>query len=575
MPGLGIVTRLPARKWLPQALLFVVLAVLLAWPAVMLVIGAFRTAAPGNGGEWTLGAFGQTFAAPGTLQAIGSSLLLALVTTLVGTALAASFAFLAERTDMPFRQIVTPAMLIMFATPPLFYAVGYSLLANQYTGLANAAIHAVPGLAGVTVNVESWPGLLLVTTFRTVAFIYLFLIGPFRALDRAHEDASFMSGVGTLGTFLRIDVPLLAPALTGAAILGIMAGLQVFDTALIIGTPAHIHVISTQIYDFLINAAPPKYAQASVLSTLLILVAGALCIAQSKTLGRRSFVTVGGKTGIQARYRLRAFAGIAAVATGAYIVVAEVLPLGSLVYSSLQPFPGVYGALTLSHYASALARPGVADAVRTTLILAVLVGFLAMVIAVAIAEAGRTIGTHGRAVLRFLTLIPYAMTGIVTALAVTWAYVSVPGISHIYGTIWLLVLALIIVVMPLAAQAAHAAVAQIAPELREAARTSGASSVAAIVDVLAPLIAPSFLTGWYIAAVVVAGNLDVPLILAAPGLTTLAAIVYQLNSEAKIGDSAALLVLMLLTMVVAGAGGLVAAAFFRRQRSRRRRVALA
>jgi iron(III) transport system permease protein len=559
----------------PQAVLFIVLAILLAWPAAMLVIGAFRTAAPGSGGEWTGAAFAQTFGAPGTLQAIGSSVLLAIVTTLIGTTLAAGFAFLAARTDLPLRGLVTPAMLIMFATPPLFYAVGYSLLANQYTGLFNAALHAIPGLGGVTVNIESWPGLLLVTTFRTVAFIYLFLIGPFRALDRAHEDASFMSGVGTLGTFWRIDLPILAPALTGAAILGIMAGLQVFDTALIIGTPAHIVVISTQIYTFLINSSPPKYADASVLSTLLILIAGGLSIWQSRMLGRRSFVTVGGKTGNQARYRLRAWTGCAAIGVAAYITVAEILPLGSLIYSSLQAFPGVYGALTLNHYASALARPGIADAFRTTVILALVVGFTAMIIAVAIAEVGRTIGARAKTLLRFLTLIPYAMTGIVTALAVTWAYVSVPIVSRIYGTIWLLVLALIIVVMPLAAQAAQAAVAQIGPELREAARTSGASSLATVIEILAPLIAPSFFTGWYIAAVVVAGNLDIPLVLGAPGLTTLAAIVYQLNSEAKIGDSAALLVLMLVAMVALGTAGFAVAALLRRERARPMQAATA
>ncbi len=58
------------------------------------------------------------------------------------------------------------------------------------------------------------------------------------ALDSAQDEASYLCGAGPLRTFVRINLPSLAPALTSVALLGIIAGLQVFEPILILGGPA-------------------------------------------------------------------------------------------------------------------------------------------------------------------------------------------------------------------------------------------------------------------------------------------------------------------------------------------------
>lgn len=345
-------------------------------------------------------------------------------------------------------------------------------------------------------------------------------------------------------------------------ILAFVAGLHAFDIPLILGQAAGIEVLSTAIYDLLVHAYPPQYATASALSLLLVLVAAALSLLQARVIGRRSFVTVAGKATRQHRLRLGCWGLAGDAAILAFVLAAVVGPFLSLLLGSLQSVPGVLDSVTLVHYQRVFQRPGMMDAVRTTALLAVGVGALAMSLAVLLAQAGQALSARARSALRLMTLIPFAMPGIVTALAVMWAYVGVPGLRQIYGTVWMLVLALVVVVLPFAMQAAQAASAQIAPELTAAARVSGASAPRALVDVVGRLIAPSVLTGWFLVAIAIAGNLDVPLLLGTPTLGTVASHIYQLQTQGQLGDATALLVATMAGLFAAGLAGLGAVRLF-------------
>jgi iron(III) transport system permease protein len=544
--------RSPLVRFAP---LFTALGVLLVWPLAMLVLGSFRTAAPGFPGDWTLNAWREAFVGEGTGLAIRNSFLISGVTTACATVFAAGLAFLSERTDAPLRRWITPALLVMFATPGLFYAMGYALLGNAYTGLANRLIQLITGTAWAPLDIETWPGLLAVMTLKKVSVIYLFLIGPFRALDPSHDEASAVAGASPFTTFLRIDLPILAPALTGAILLGVVTGLQAFDMIVILGWPNDIQVITTRVFEFVNLSATPEYAQASALSLGLLGVIAALTLVQARVLGSRSFFTVTGKARDARRLPLGRWGPVFGVLIGAYLLFAAALPIGSVAFSSIQRFPGVYDNLSFASYVEVLQIPRILIALRTTLLLSLVAGLAAMVLAVLAVQAGRSAGPRAAAAIRFTTFIPLAMPGVVTALAVAWAFLSAPGLQQLYGTVYLVGVAMIACVIPFAMQAASAAVAQISPELQEAARISGASGARALFDVVLRLIAPSFLIGWFMAAVLVSGNLEVPLLLNAPGQQPIAAVIYDLNARGDFTSACALLLLLLLVKAAVGFAG--------------------
>jgi iron(III) transport system permease protein len=556
--GVAMARRIWRSRAVRFAPLLAVLGLLLVWPLAMLVTGSFRTQPPGFPTSWTLRGWSGAFGEPGVVPAIRNSLTIAVVTTTLATLTASGLAFLSERTDAPLRRWITPGLLLLFAMPGLLYAMGYALLANAYTGLLNLPVQVLTGQHRGPLDIETWPGLLVVMSLKKVSVIYLFLIGPFRALDSAHEEASLICGANAWTTFLRIDLPLLAPALTGAALLGIVSGLQAFDMVLVLGWPFNLQVLTTRIFELVNLSATPEYGRASALSLGLLAVVAALSLVQMRILGRRSFVAIGGKARMLRRLPLRALRPLFGGLTALFLLAAVALPVAAVAFTSFQRFPGIYSGLSLANYDEILQIPRLSQALLITLGLGLGAGLAAMMLALAVAQAGRSGGPRFAGALRLVMLAPLAMPGVVTGLAVAWAFLSLPGFKLLYGTAWLVDIALLVSVTPFATQAASAAVAQISPDLIEAARMSGASARRATGDILLRLIAPSFLAGWFVTAVLVAGNLEVPLLLEAPGQEPVSAVVYDLFNRGEFSDACALLMVMLLAEGAVGLAGYAA-----------------
>lgn len=556
--------RIWRRAWLLPV--FASIGVLLLWPTVMLVLGAFSATPPGTALSFSVQAVYKLFSRPDIEKAFAASVALSLISTCIGVPGAAVLAWLSQRTDVYLRRWITPTMMIVFATPPLFYAIAFSLLGNRYTGYANVLLRTLVSPRAGIIDVESWSGMVFVMSLRSIAFSYLFISSAVRAIDPVLDDASRVSGAGRLGSFIRIDLPLLFPALSGAAILCFIAGLHVFDIALVLGEPAGIRVIATQIYDLLVHAYPPQYGTASLSALLIVAFVGALYWVQARLAGRRSFVTLTGKSMGSRAQALGHWRAPLALLAPAFIVFGVLAPFTALALAALQPFPGVYGKLTTLHFVHVLARPGVLAAVRTTLMLALWVGAITMSFALALAQVNLKFGGRLRGFVRFSTTIPFAMPGIVAALAVMWAYVSVPGLRTLYGTVWMLLLSLVVVTMPFAMQSAQAALEQVSPDLAAAARVAGASRTRVSAEIVGRIIAPGFMLGWFVVAIAVAGNLDVPLLLGTPTLGTVASEIYTMQSLGQTSNASALL------LCVMGASAAIAVLLWIALKIRRRGV---
>nr|WP_283939720.1 ABC transporter permease subunit [Pseudomonas sp. R3.Fl] len=222
----------------------------------------------------------------------------------------------------------------------------------------------------------------------------------------------------------------------------------------------------------------------------------------------------------------------------------------ALLVSSFQPFPGVVGAFSTRHYQAVLASPEVRGALFNTLGLACGTGLLTSTLGLLLAQFERGLGPRAGHLLRFLAMLPLAMPGVVVALALSWAYVGVPGLRALYGSFAMMVIALVVALTPLALQIGQASLAQLSPQLYEAARVSGAAPWRAWRDTSLRLCLPGFLVGWYLALIAVCGSLDIPLLLGGPGLETLSTTIFTYNARGQLGQAAALLCLLLLLILL-------------------------
>ena len=545
--------------------------VLFVWPVAMLAYGTLRTAPPGQGGRWSTSGLTSALTSWDVWHSFINSLILSAATVALSTALAIYLAWLVTRTRTPLRQIVTPVAVLIFAVPPMFYTLSWAMLGQQPGGLIDKALHGMFGAAPV--NVQSWYGLIIVSVLGATAAQYLLLLGPFRALNPALEEASLVCGASRLRSVFQIEIPALGPAILGVMILGFVLGMGLLTTPLLLGEPAGIYVLPTEIYRLIEGETPADYAGASTLSLLLVLVVLALVAIQSKLLGQRKFVTVTGKSARREAIDIGRWKWLGTLVIVIFTLFALVLPLGQFVLGSFESYFGVYSHFTTGNYSTVFQQPGTSQAFTTTVVVAVAAGFVATLLGVLITLAAQRSQSRLRRLPDLCVWLLWAVPGITLSLGIIWAYLSVPGLKSLYGTQWIVLLALIVGTTPIASRAVGGSIAQVARELEEAARTSGASALRATAGILVRLIAPSFAVSWLLSGIVASGNLDIPILLASSNNQTVPLLAYDLYDNGSLSEAAATFCVFIgIVAAVLAAVAVARLAFGLRRRAARRRA---
>lgn len=517
--------------------LSVVSLVLFVWPVAMLVYGMFRTSAPGEAGAWSASGVTAALSSWDVWHSFINSLILSASVTAAATSLSIYLCWVVTRTRTPLRQIMIPAAVLIFAVPPLFYTLSWAMLGEQPTGLIDKALSGMFGVAPA--NVQSWYGLIVVSVLYATSAEFLLLLGPFRAFDPSLEEASLVSGASRLRSVLQIEIPALAPSILGVVILGFVLGMGTLTVPLLLGEPVGIFVLPTEIYRLIDGVTPADYSGASTLSLLLVVVVLVLVAIQSKLLGERKFVTVTGKSSRRDAADIGRWKWLGTAVIVLYAFFALVLPVGQFVLGSFESYFGVYSHFTTNNYATVFSQPGASSAFTTTLLVAVVSGFFATLLGVLITLASLRSASRLRYLPDLCVWLLWAVPGITLSLGIIWAYLTVPGLKSLYGTQWIVLIALVVGTTPIASRAVGGSIAQISRELEEAARTSGASALRATAGILVRLIVPSFGVSWLISGVVASGNLDIPILLASPNNQTVPLLAYDLYDNGSLAQAAA------------------------------------
>lgn len=548
------------ERALPSLLIgLVVLLVgfLVLYPVVMLILGSF-TAPRGSTEVFSLDGYRIALQDTAAQKAIVTTLWLSLVRAVLAVSLALMLAWAISRTNVPGRRIFHNLMLLSFFLPLLPQLLAWSILLAPRSGALNVWLRQLTGSDAATgpLNIFSYEGIIFVGVLGWSGFLYLFIQPAFDAIDSSLEEAARMSGATSLRTVIRVSAPLLLPAVLGAFGLAFIRMFESFETELLLGTPAHIYVFTTQIYSYIAQELTPRYPPAIALSTVFIVLTLAFIVIQRRLLGDRSFVTVGGKSYRRGRDDLRAWKWAVFAALVLYNVVHLVLPLGMLVLGSLQRTTARFSmsGFTLEHW-EALADPMVWDAMKVTLVVGVLAatGALALV-AITSYIVVRT-KSPLRGLLDVLTWVPYMVPSFVLGIGFLWA--SLKGIQLpfvLYGTMALLVIAFMVRVMPLGTRLMNGTMVQLSSELEEAARMSGASWTSTFRRVVLPILSPALGIGWLMFMVTVIRDLSTVILIYGPTSVMVSVLFYSQWNAGTPEDAAVLGLLMTLMGVIMAIG---------------------
>ncbi|MCC2032622.1 ABC transporter permease [Microbacterium allomyrinae] len=545
--------------------LIAILAVLLVLPVGAVVYGSFRSGSPSAAdGTWTLENYREFWPSVWASGALVNSVVLAVCCTPISLIVGGALAFVRDRTDLPVRTLITPLVALGLVIIPTIRAMGWSIAADPHSGLINTIARTMTGNSElVLVDITSWGGVILLVSLAGAQLCYFRFTGSFSRVGAELAEASRVSGAGRARTLLRVTMPLVWPIVGFIAVVSFVIDLQVFTEPYIIG--AEPVFLMTAVVDAIVNSSPPDYGAAGVLGVVTIGLALALGAIHARGVGERDVTTLRGRGAPGGVIEVRRWRIPLTLAIALFFCLTVVIPIVSTVLASVTIVPGDLTQFGVAAYQRAFGFTTLTGAAQNSAFIAVVGGLAAVLIALAVAVARLRAGARGLgAVIGVIFLIALGMPGVVQALGMTWAYTTLPGLSSLYGTNALAFIALVAVAIPVLSQILHGSLRQISIEFEHAAVVAGANRVTAFLRFTVPLLLPSLLSGWFIAALLMFGNLEIPLLLGAPGNPLFMQLVSTMFSSGDRAAAAALTVLFLAVLATCAVAWLLSRSAFRR-----------
>lgn len=551
MSGIGrLLQTTSAGRVIAVALLAVLLTFLSVYPLSMLLYGSLHSTPPGVAGTFNLDGYLQILTQQNAVTLL-NTVGIAFAKTIPSLVLAVLLAWILARTDTPMRGTLEALITLPFFIPPILTAMAWGMLGNPQVGLLNQVYQWVTGSNTAPINVYSYGGVVWHMMQYSVPFLFLLIVDAFRAMDQSLEEAARMCGASRLRTFCTVTLHLMLPALTGAAILSFIRGIENFESPLFFGTPAGIRVITTDIYDSINQRSPPEYQYATAISFVIMALMFLIVLLQWRILRGRSFQTVTGKGYSPTVMKLGKWRWVTFAFCLLFFFVTVVLPVGQLLIGSFFKFFGFYqrDMLTLEHYRAVFGSSDFWRGFRNTMLLGFVGATLTMLLGGAVAYISVRTKWRGRLLIDVMAWLPWMMPGIVLGVGFLWGFALLPHAIPIYGTIWALLLAYISLGTPLSVRIMSSAYAQLSFDLEECSRVHGGSWLQTMGRIVIALAWPSFAVGWVLIFFGIMRELSASVLLYSVGSEVLSVVLLKLWANGN-AEQVSVIGLIMMVMVI-------------------------
>jgi iron(III) transport system permease protein len=425
--------------------------------------------------------------------------------------------------------------ILGIAMPELSSALGLLLLFSPRIGLVNKLLEPIFGFP--IFNITSMGGLIFAVAIGHVASTQLLLGGAIKSMDRSLEDASQVAGVNIMTTLRKITLPVLLPAVVSTMILTISYCLEDFDYPAILAQSGNFQVFSTYLYNAVANQLHVDYSLPASLGIVFIIVtstAFAVYFLVTRKLFR--FVTITGSRSNQTLRRLGKWKWLAFAYCFSIFLLAFILPLGILIYSSFTPYFGSLNfQLNLNHFIYIINLGGAAHLFRnaafTSIELSAIVSLIGVPLAFVLAYGGLRSGYRGARIFEISAGIPLAFSGIVYSLALFVTFLVAPGFSNFYGTLVPLIIAMTFGAFPTVSRIISGNIVQYGASLEEASRVCGVGFWTTLWKIVIPLVRRSMFNSGFVYFERTMSTVGGVVLLVTPGTTLLMPLLWNLYSS--------------------------------------------
>lgn len=544
------------RKWSVIAVLGVLTFVLIGYVVGPMIATARRSLTAGKAldGGFSLDAWREFWTSQNQLGAVVGSLVVASISVVLAGLLGSALAILLTRWEFPGRGICHILVLLPIALPPLMGVWAFKLLFG-IGGRIPFAIQTWFGTSQNTLWLKGMAGVLLVHTMTMYPYFYLTVRAAVLNADVSIEEAAESLGASRAQVWLTVLLPMLTPAFVAAGLLTFMSGMSSYTAPLLF---QYTDVMTQQIVIAKVNG---DLRLASVVSTVLAVLSILFLAIIRNYESRRSYRSQskggGRRRSVVTKGWVKVIVALIAIPLSLFLV----LPLIMIFLISITAKGGWLTSIlptqwTTEWYAAMFTDPLFWRPVLNSVLMSLVAVGGALLLGVGAAYVIQRLNFRGKTVLDIAVMLPWALPGTVVAINLITAFSSpsiFSGGSYMVGTFSILALAYFVRFNPLIFRSSGASLAQIDPNLEDAARSLGAGWFMSFRRIVLPLMYQGILAGALLAFVDGVGEFVASVLLYTPDWVPLSIAINNENYQGNYGIGATygmIQVVMVLIVVI-------------------------
>ncbi len=453
------------------------LAVFIIYPLVMVVFASLRP-----DGRWSLGVIREVIGNAYLGQAFRNSVMMGVLTALVGSGMGFLFAFAVTRADVPLKRFLHAIAIIPIVSPPFIGALAIIMLFGN-NGLITWNLLRIQNFP-----IYGFRGLMFAQAITFFPVAYMTLRGVLESINPTLEDAALDLGGSRLKVFMRVTLPLAAPGIASAMLVLFIETLADFGNPLILAG-SRFPILSVQAY--LEITGMYDLPKGATLSILLLIPSITAWIIQKYWVSRKRYVTITGKPTASSSKIVSPGARAVIFAACLFVAAVIILVYLAIIWGAFASVWGNDNTPTLKHFRYVFSVGF--KAVRDTLVIAGLstpiAGMLGMVIAFLVVRKS----FPGRRFMEFTSMLSFAVPGTVIGIGYILAFNRRP--LALTGTLAILLLNFVFRYIPVGIESGRAILMQIDPSIEEAAIDLGADSRTTFSRITLPMIVPAYFSG--------------------------------------------------------------------------------
>ena len=487
---------------------WIVVVITLLWLVLYPNAFVLRDSLAGTTG-FSFANYRRFFDSAAELRALWNSVWISLASVVLSALIGVPLAFFFTRLTFPGRRFFAALASLPVLLPPLVGVIAFMFLYGE-TGFFTRAVQLMLGLENPPWRLNGAGAVLLVHAYTMYVYFYMFTSAGLARLDPALLEAASALGASRLRTWLRVTLPMLGPAIGGAALLVFMTSMASFSAPYVFG--GGFRVLTTQIYASKLNG---DLGIAAVEAVILAASSIVFLLWLQRYEAGRSYT--GASKGAAAALKVDETSRakqIALSVAGGLIALFLILPHLTVLLVSFVPegswttqfIPPRY---SFDSYREVFTRSQNLRPIINSLNMATTATLANVVFALIAGYLLARGKSRAKGIVEALVILPWALPGTVLALALASTFsVNDPlaGRFVLVGTSAILPLAYFIRNIPLVTRATLASFAQLDPSLEDAAATLGASWLTTARRIVLPLVLPGLAAGALLAFVTALGE---------------------------------------------------------------------